>query len=194
MITEIPLLPINAVLFPGGTLQMRITEERHLRLVTQVIASRKPLGVVLAALDGQKGREAVSVGCMGKITYWATEKPRVMEITLLGLQRFRTITGWRHANGFPMAWVLPVNKTHHAVDHGFFILCQRALQSFFDKTNDSPARHMGRFDDPEWVSFRLAEKLPLEVGTQQYLLQIEDTGRRLKALAMLAKDRVLLES
>jgi len=53
---------------------------------------------------------------------------------------------------------------------------------------------MGRFDDPEWVSFRLAEKLPLEVGTQQYLLQIEDTGRRLKALAMLAKDRVLLEN
>jgi len=133
MITEIPLLPINAVLFPGGTLQMRITEERHLRLVTQVIASRKPLGVVLAALDGQKGREAVSVGCMGKITYWATEKPRVMEITLLGLQRFRTITGWRHANGLPMAWVLPVNKTHHAVDHGFLFYASEPYKVFLIK-------------------------------------------------------------
>jgi Lon protease-like protein len=194
MIVEIPLLALNTVLFPGGTLQLRVSEARHLQLVTQVVAGRKSFGVVLVALDGQKAGEPFAIGCTGKITYWAMEKPGVMQVSVLGLKRFNTITRWRHANGLLMAWVLPSHKLRNPVDQGFFTFCQRALHSLLEK-DESPKKghYLSRFDDPDWVSFRLAEKLPLDVGTYQYLLQIEDTERRLKALAMLARDRVLLE-
>ena len=37
-------------------------------------------------------------------------------------------------------------------------------------------------DDPTWVSYRLAEILPLDMRIKQELLELQDTGERLQRL------------
>ena len=41
------------------------------------------------------------------------------------------------------------------------------------------------YDVANWVSFRLAELMPLQLGQKQYVLQLDDPVRRLEALEIL---------
>ena len=44
---ELPLFPLNTVLFPGMPLNLHIFEERYKRMMQACIESSKPFGVVL---------------------------------------------------------------------------------------------------------------------------------------------------
>ena len=44
---EIPLFPLNTVLFPNAPLRLHIFEERYKRMVNDCLAEKQPFGVVL---------------------------------------------------------------------------------------------------------------------------------------------------
>ena len=52
---EIPLFPLNAVLFPGGSLPLRIFEARYIDLVRNCMRSGSGFGIVLI-LEGPEAR------------------------------------------------------------------------------------------------------------------------------------------
>ena len=48
-VMELPLFPLNVVLFPGQTLPLHIFEQRYRIMVERCIENQEPFGVVLAA-------------------------------------------------------------------------------------------------------------------------------------------------
>jgi len=44
---ELPLFPLNSVLFPGATLALHIFEERHQRMIRWCLQNGSPFGVLL---------------------------------------------------------------------------------------------------------------------------------------------------
>jgi Lon protease-like protein len=52
---EIPLFPLNTVLFPGGPLPLRIFEPRYLDMISRCLKHDHGFGVVLIR-DGPRGR------------------------------------------------------------------------------------------------------------------------------------------
>jgi len=61
----------------------------------------------------------------------------------------------------------------------------RVLRRVLQELGDT-ARHLDAgFDDAGWVSWRLAEFLPLERSAQQELLELDDPQARMRALAPL---------
>lgn len=67
---ELPLFPLNTVLFPGMQLKLHIFEERYKVMVNECIEAQKPFGVALI----KRGREALGamaapheVGCSARI-------------------------------------------------------------------------------------------------------------------------------
>jgi Lon protease-like protein len=50
----------------------------------------------------------------------------------------------------------------------------------------SAARH---FDDPNWVSYRLAEILPIKLSVKQKLLEVNDSEVRLRVIAEFLKQQ-----
>jgi Lon protease-like protein len=91
---EIPLFPLNTVLFPGTPLQLHIFEERYKRMVSTCLADRTPFGVVLI----RHGREALGplaepfrIGCTAQIIQAEQLDGGRMNITTLGKERFRIL-------------------------------------------------------------------------------------------------------
>ena len=67
---DLPLFPLQTVLFPGIPFQLHIFEERYKQMVARCLDERVPFGVVLI----RKGREALGpvaqtypVGCTAQI-------------------------------------------------------------------------------------------------------------------------------
>lgn len=89
---EIPLFPLNTVLFPGMPLHLHIFEERYKTMITHCIAQDGLLGIVLI----HQGQESLGplpkpypVGTLGRIVEREVLPDGRMNITVLGIERFR---------------------------------------------------------------------------------------------------------
>jgi Lon protease-like protein len=89
---EIPLFPLNAVLFPGVRLKLHVFEDRYRTLVRHSLDHDGLLGIVMI----HRGMEALGplpepcqVGTLGRIVENDTFADGRMNITVLGLDRFR---------------------------------------------------------------------------------------------------------
>ena len=92
---EIPLFPLNTVLFPGMPLTLHIFEERYRQMIDECVQKRQPFGVALI----QSGVEALgplaepySVGCTAEIVQVQTEEDGRLNILVIGHDRFRILS------------------------------------------------------------------------------------------------------
>lgn len=91
---ELPLFPLNTVLFPGMPLQLHIFEERYKRMIRMSLQTRQPFGVVLI----RHGSEALgplaepyAIGCTARILETEPLEDGRMNIVALGQKRFRIL-------------------------------------------------------------------------------------------------------
>ena len=85
-LVDLPLFPLNVVLFPGQTLPLHIFEPRYRALIAHCIAEKEPFGVVLA--DEDTGEPSI-VGTLAKITQVQKLPDGRLDILCVGTERFR---------------------------------------------------------------------------------------------------------
>lgn len=180
----IPLFPLQAVLFPGGPLPLRIFETRYTDMVGRCAREQTPFGVVLIQ-DGEEAGEVATtatVGCTARIADFYTLKDGLLGISCLGDRKFRAERVWREAGGLNMAevaWLPEEPRIVLAPDYSRLAdVVRRALAELEEEYEHVEKR----FDDSSWVGSRLAELLPLQLLDKQVLLEMSDPVARLDAL------------
>nr|MBN1228581.1 LON peptidase substrate-binding domain-containing protein [Anaerolineae bacterium] len=87
---ELPLFPLNTVLFPGMTLPLHIFEPRYRLMIGRCLQLKRPFGVVLIREGLEVGGAApYSVGTEARITRSEQISPDRMLIEVVGNMRFR---------------------------------------------------------------------------------------------------------
>jgi uncharacterized protein len=183
--TEIPLFPLNTVLFPGGQLQLRIFEPRYLDLVRECTRTGSPFGVC-QILEGQEaGAPAMpaAVGTTARITDFSYREDGLLGITAEGGSRFRVSRTRVRSDGLMRGEVEPWPDEGAQQVPVEFALLQTILERLIE-TIGPQWRHAERssYEDASWLGFRLAELLPLAAEEQQQLLEMTDALQRLAAL------------
>ncbi len=89
---DLPLFPLNTVLFPGMQLKLHIFEERYKIMINECLNQQKPVGIVLI----KNGLEASAplaepheIGCAAQITEVQRLQFDRMNIVATGQHRFR---------------------------------------------------------------------------------------------------------
>ena len=92
-VINIPLFPLNTVLFPGGVLPLRLFEQRYLDMAAACMKEGKPFGICLIEEGGETGKAARphAVGTLAEITDWEMEQLGILQITTRGQKRFRIL-------------------------------------------------------------------------------------------------------
>jgi uncharacterized protein len=183
--SEIPLFPLNTVLFPGGQLQLRIFEPRYLDLVRECTRTGSPFGVC-QILDGHEvGAPAMpaAVGTLARITDFSYREDGLLGITTEGGSRFRVVRTRVRSDGLLRGEVEPWPDEDAQQVPVEFALLQTILERLIE-TIGPQWRHAERslYEDASWLGFRLAELLPLAAEEQQQLLEMTDPLQRLAAL------------
>jgi len=88
---EIPVFPLNTVLFPGMILPLHIFEERYKIMINMCLEDQKPFGVVLIQEGEEVGEMATPhrVGTMAAIRSADHLEDNRLNIVTVGLSRFR---------------------------------------------------------------------------------------------------------
>ena len=182
---EIPLFPLNAVLFPGSTLGLRIFEARYLDMVRECARAGRGFGVCLIMQGQEAGEPALpaAVGTLASIVDFDTLPDGLLGISVTGGARFRVQKSRIRGNGlvigevreWPDEPVVPVPIELSLLPAILERLAEQAGLSWRNGPRE-------RYDDATWVGFRLAELLPLGDAERQHLLEVTDPMDRLTAL------------
>lgn len=178
---DIFLFPLGTVLFPGGVLPLKIFEQRYLDMTKACLRDNTPFGVCLIREGREVGVPAVpeSVGCLATITQWDMPQLGMFHLVTRGGERFRVLETRVAASGLVSATIELFPPESPA---GMEPACQQVLKVIIEKAGAGSFPAPLMLDDPAWVSWRLAEVLPLEMPVRQQLLAMEDTAARLARL------------
>jgi Lon protease-like protein len=92
-VIELPLFPLNTVLFPGQVLPLHVFEERYRLMIRHCLAEDRPFGAVLI----QQGREVGGaaephlIGTIARIVESTHLPDGTMNIMSVGTERFRIL-------------------------------------------------------------------------------------------------------
>ncbi len=215
-LTQLPLFPLQTVLFPGGWLPLRIFEVRYLDMIGRCHKAGAPFGVVClsegsevrridpSAPPGGDGfaREVFHpVGTLTRIETLERPQPGLMMIQCQGLQRFRVTRRSQLPHGL---WVADVqlDEPDPAVPVPPHLMPARdALQRLLDNLQERDPRHLAQlplrtpyqWDDCGWIANRWTELLPAPNELKQRLMALDNPLLRLELVADLL-DRLGLEN
>ena len=192
---QIPLFPLDAVLFPGGVLPLRIFEQRYLDMAAACMKEERPFGVCLIVAGEEAGgvAEPHPVGTLARIADWEMEQLGLLQVTTRGEQRFRIIDTTVGENNLLQAEVEIIANDGPLP---FPVERQRLLPLLRRIAGDmGPARipEPHHYDDAEWVGYRITEILPVQNLAKQKLLELEDPLARLEILERFLDQRKLLD-
>ena len=191
---EIPLLPLAAVLFPGGVLSLKLSEQRYLKMAAACMESRAPFGVclVLGGKEAGQGVQPHKVGTLAYIDRGDLPPSDVLSVNIRGGRRFRILSQVLGDDGLLRAQVellLEPERREVPVDQrGLLPLLRKVVGDLGGEKIPEPHD----FDDAAWVGYRLTEVVPVQLLAKQKLLELDDSVSRLEILFAYLSQRKLL--
>lgn len=186
---RLPIFPLKLVLFPGGLLPLKIFEQRYLDMTKACLRDGTPFGVCLISEGQEVGKPASheTIGCAARIVDWEMPHLGLFQLRTTGQDVFRVVNRDVDSNGLIQAEVELLSDIAGAVDEETFGLCRRILESIAARVGSDVFVEPTGFDDARWVSYRLAELLPVNPWQKQSLLETRDDALRLSRLAELLR-------
>jgi len=184
---EIPLFPLQTVLFPGGRLPLRIFEQRYMEMAKGCLRDGAPFGVCLIREGGEVGAPALpeAVGCTARIIEWDMPQLGLLQVVARGERRLRILERRVQSDGLALARVELLGDEQDATLDPQTDLCARVLRRIVEAAPADLVEAPPRYDSGAWVSARLAEILPLSPASKQRLLEMDDARDRIEILRRL---------
>lgn len=191
---DIPLFPLNTVLFPGSHLPLKIFEQRYLDMAAACMKDNTPFGICLIESGNETGEAATphAVGTLATIGNWDMEQLGILTITAIGGQRFRILDSQSGPDHLLRAKVELLNDENNQAlppeRERLLPLLRKIVADIGQERIPEPHR----FDDADWVGYRITEILPIQNLAKQKLLELEDPLARLEVLERYLDQRKLL--
>ena len=186
---NIPLFPLNVVLFPEGELKLRIFEPRYIDMVSMCLRNDSGFGVCLIQEDKgvDKFADFFSLGTYAKIINWEQMEDGLLGIVVKCEKRFRVCSHKSSENNLcfgDVEWLDDDNEN----------IMPASYQNFSDLLREIVTRYKlpienmtDRFDEANWVSERLAELLPFDLSIKQEILEMNSASNRFEYMEDLLK-------
>jgi Lon protease-like protein len=193
---ELPLFPLQTVLFPYAEQYLHIFEPRYQEMVQVCLKEDRPFGVVLIRTGSESSTaEPYLVGTAVRIVGMHTYDDGRMDIHVRGERRFR-IRKLDDSHSFLTGFVEPVVEAEIDEDSETPELLARAKDEVEALIHRMFAHR--EFDvqvvfppDPVALSFAIANLLPMENIDKQHLLETTDTLERVNTLLPILENQIL---
>ena len=186
---ELPLFPLQSVLFPGGLLQLKVFEARYLDLISRCLRERSAFGVVCLSqgseVRGGSDRPRIEgVAVLAHLQEVDAEQSGILLVRCVGGQRVQLGTTWqREDDGLWLATAQARADDLPAEVPQDLQASARALGQAIGSLAAQDHHPFGRpyrLEDAGWVANRWCEILPISVEAKYRLMVLGDPLLRLK--------------
>jgi Lon protease-like protein len=190
----VPIFPLQTVLYPGAMLPLRIFEVRYMDMAKGCLRDSRPFGICLIREGQEVGTPAIpeKVGCLARIAECDMEELGILKVKAEGLERFRIVSSEVNKSGLIIGEIEKHAPEEGAVETPGLAQCAEFLRKVIAGIGTQRFAEPFHFDDASWVSFRLAEILPLRIEVKQKLLELTDASLRLAVLHRFLRQQKLI--
>ena len=185
---SLPLFPLKTVLFPGGLLPLKVFEQRYVDMTKQCLTDSRPFGVCLlvqgdeVASAESASPDIATIGTLARITDWDVPQLGILHLATVGETRFQVRKHVTQPNGLVVGEVTPLDPEPPAALTADYRPLAQLLELIATRVGPRNFPVERNYDDASWVSYRLAEVLPLPLSIKQSMLEINDSDVRLRVL------------
>ena len=196
-INDIPLFPLNIVLFPGGRFDLQIFERRYIDLVSHCMRTGTGFGICLLKsgdeTNGNNLNQTVyNTGTYAKIVDWDQLESGLLGITVEGAVKFVAQDFWREEDDVLHASVEFSDIESTEADVIPLGDEYTALSELLRNLEDHPlvaGRNLSiDYSDLRQLGWRLSELIPLGIDVRQELLELNDPVERLSKIEKLVSE------
>lgn len=185
---QIPLFPLQTVLFPGGPLPLRIFEPRYVDMISRCLKSGVGFGVLLIRSGAETGSATMhELGTVATIVDWDQLNDGTLGVVVLGGTRFLLRSSSRQEDGLNIGIVELLEPEPVCPLPERFDDMARLLEGVFEDLGPHYRHVSPDFGDAGWVGCRLAELLPISLEHKQHCLELFEPIKRLEYLEPLLK-------
>lgn len=187
--SSLPLFPLQAVLFPGGLLSLKVFEARYLDLVSASLRESKPFGVVSLRQGSEvrKTGEPVvleDIGTSAELLDVDSTQPGILQVRCRGLRRFKVHAREQQPDGLWLAQAETLAGDDEGVAPGeAYLETVRGLANAIatlKQQGTEPFLKPFKFESAGWVANRWCEILPISIAAKQKLMELPDPQVRLQ--------------
>jgi Lon protease-like protein len=185
-VAEIPLFPLDLVLFPNMMFQLHIFEERYKEMINRCVRESLPFGIVLATgMNNITGSvETSPVGCTARISRVERLPDGCMNIEIIGEERFH-ILDTHEQQSYRTGLTERYDDSPNATEAQIQPLCEEVmelLRDFLVRSLAMMGKRIEKFElpyHPQQISFTPACLLPLTNEEKQKILADREVLSRL---------------
>ncbi len=191
---ELPLFPLNSVIFPGGALPLRLFEPRYLDMVKECMRNDHGFGIVMIKSGKEAGPAAdvYRTGTECRIEDWETLPDGLLGITAYGESKIQIEDTAIRSNQLIVGQVQHLSLETEVRLPEEFEAMATLLQKVITQVGKPYTTLPAGYDYAGWVGARLTELLPLQSDIKQRLLEIDDHIVRLYHLKEAMQDSKFL--
>jgi uncharacterized protein len=185
----LPIFPLTTVLFPGGSLPLRIFETRYMDMAKSCLREGSNFGVCAITSGPEVGAGAAyeMIGCEAKIQDWDMQQLGILQIRVMGQRRFKVSSSSVSPAGLVEAEVEFLEpEVDQVLPEEFVALAALAQRIVRDLEQRRPEAIQKMVEPPydyasaSWVGQRLCEFLPIRHPIKHQLMALSDPLGRLK--------------
>ncbi len=184
---ELPLFPLRTVLFPDGTLPLKVFEARYLDMIAGCLREGSRFGVVslLRGTEVHRADQAVDfapVGVEAELIDADSAQAGILLVRCRGGRRFRVGASRQQPDGLWFATTTPLPADATVAPGPESEATVRALEQTIQSVEAQDAAAFlppYRYDDAGWVANRWCEILPLPIAVRHRLMELDDPLQRL---------------
>jgi len=187
---NIPLFPLNSVIFPGGVLPLRIFESRYLDMVKECSRNQSEFIICLIKDGSEVGSAAKhqAVGTSCRIIDWETLPDGLLGVTAEGQSRVEIKSSQVQANQLLIADAECLIEDDDVMLPEKFNEWAHLVSSIIKSLGEPFSLQSQNLQSAHWVAARLTEYLPFELEQKQRILEIDHPLVRLENLQDVLKD------
>ena len=196
MAEELPLFPLNTVLFPGMPLPLHIFEPRYREMIGFCSETEKPFGVVLIREGSEVGEPATpfDVGTLARIVGLDRMQDGRMNIVTVGTRRFRLVSYSAEKKSYMVGDVEPLPDDPDAPSRSAGLVDEvaslaRRYVAMVQAALEQDLVPLQLPDSAEEMSYVVGGSLRVHNPERQRLLETTSTAQRLELeKAILARE------
>jgi len=194
---DIPLFPLNIVLFPGGRFDLQIFERRYIDLVSHCMRTGTGFGICLLKSGEETNvnnlnQTVYNTGTYAKIVDWDQLESGLLGITVEGAVKFVAQDFWKEEDDVLHASVEFSDIESTEADVIPLGDEYTALSELLRNLEDHPlvaGRNLSiDYSDLRQLGWRLSELIPLGIDVRQELLELNDPVERLSKIEKLVSE------
>lgn len=197
---ELPLFPLQSVLFPGGLLGLKVFEARYLDLMGRCLREQRRFGVVALKKGGEVRAagevELEAVGCEAELIEVDSPQSGILQVRSRGMRRFRTRRVAQQPDGLWVAEVEALPDDEPRLPTEELLGSAKGLAAAIaalKQQGSLPFLEPYRFEDAGWLANRWCEILPIPLAAKQKLMELDDPLVRLKLVDDFLRSKGVVE-